>query len=143
MAVQTGVTLRALAAVALRQVEAGAAVVARLGGTLVNVDLATASGESSRTEALNVVTHGHTKATVLAGVFGASRQRAFLSAGRSDALGLHVGWAFETAHLASLGLVEVAWAGGARSQTGVGVGARSTLSCETKTYFVILLNFFN
>lgn len=135
LAVETGVALRALAAVALRQVEAGAAVVARLGGALVDVNFAAATRESSRAEALNVVAHGHTEAAVLAGVFGASRQRAFLSAGGSGALGLHVGRALEAAHLASLGLVEVAWAGGAWSKTGVGVGARSTLSCVTEVGF--------
>lgn len=50
-------TLRTLAAITLRQVETGTAVVTWLRGALVDINLATTSGETGGTETLDIVTY--------------------------------------------------------------------------------------
>jgi hypothetical protein len=81
LAVDAGVSWSALALVALRQIFAHAVVVARLRCALVDVGFAASSSESSWAEALNAVSHGHAKTTVLTSVFTASNRFAFFTAG--------------------------------------------------------------
>jgi hypothetical protein len=80
LAVDAGITVGALASVALGQVDAGRAVVAGLRGALVYVDLAAPTGESSGAEALDSVAHGYAESTVLANVVGALDGLAFFAA---------------------------------------------------------------
>jgi len=119
LAIESGVSILALALVSLGQVQACAAVEAGLGGALIDVNLAAASREAGGTEALDVVSHWDAEASVLAGAFSACSQSALLATSGTGVLSLHVGRTLETAHLSSLRLVEVAWTGCAWSQTSV------------------------
>lgn len=124
--------MRALAAVALWQVDAASVVVTGLGGTLVDVDLAASSGETGGTVALHAVPHGDAEAAVLARVLRALDGLALVASNCAGPDRPHVGGALQARQLAGQRLVEVPWAGCARSKTSIGVLARRAFCCFDK-----------
>lgn len=123
LAIDAGVANRALASVALRQVEASGAVVARLRGALVDVDLAASAGESSWTDALDPVAHWHAEAAVLAYLVGALHHLALLTSNGARAISEGVRRTLDASGRAVLRLIEVLGTLGARGEPGAGVHA--------------------
>lgn len=127
LAVNTRVSSWTIAAIALRQILALSAIVAWLRGTLIDILFATTTGETSRTEALHIVSHGHTESTVLASTLATDHGLALLASLGSCAIGSHIAGAFVAALCAWRALVVMQRARRAGCQTSGGVGTRSTL----------------
>lgn len=127
MAVNTRVSSGTIAAIALRQILTLPAIVAWLRGTLIDILFATTTGETSRTEALHIVSHGHTESTMLASTLSTDHGLALLASLGSCAIGSHVAGAFVTALCAWRALVVMKRARRAGCQTSGRVGTRSTL----------------
>ena len=71
LALQAAVAARAVAAIPLRKVNTGTAVVARLRGTLVHVNLTKSASKTSRAVTLYLVLPRQTHSSILAGAFRA------------------------------------------------------------------------
>lgn len=117
----------ALTSEALGVVDAGAAVVARVGGALVHVDLAAVSREPGRAEALGPVVDSHTEATVLADALGAGHVLALVLGAGSDRSRLLGRVTLKALALTRQGLEEIDGTGGTGSKTGLRVGSGGAL----------------
>jgi len=119
LTIDTGVAIGALTPVSLRQIYAGGPIVARLRRALVDVDLAAASGEAGRAEAMHAVSHGYAESTMLAYAVGTLNGLAFLAAHRTRAVGVHVRGALDAGNRAMLRLEEILGTLSARSESCV------------------------
>lgn len=131
LAIDTGITVGALAPVRLRQVYASGTVVTRLGRALVDVDLAASAGEAGRAITVHAVSHRHAEATVLAHVVGTLNGLAFLAAHRARAVRVHVRGTFDAGGRAVLRLEEVLGALGTRGESRVRVHAGRAFGAAT------------
>jgi len=86
---------------------------------LIDVDLAVASGEPGRTEAVHAVSHGHAESTMLAYAVGTLNRLAFLAAYRARAVGVHVRGTFDAGNRAMLRLEEILGTLSARGESCV------------------------
>lgn len=127
LAIDAGISWLAIAPVALGQILALAAVVARLGSALVNVLFATPSGESSRAEALNVMAHGYAQSTVMAGSLSANYSFALFTALGAGCVSSHVAGTFVATLRSCRSLVVVQGTRRAGCQARCRICSRSTL----------------
>jgi len=114
LAIDAGVTSWTVAAVALRKILALTTIVTGLRGALIDVLFATTTGESGWTEALDVVTHGHTESSMLASTLATNHRFALFPSLGGSCIGSHVTRTLVAALCSGGSLVMMQWAGRAR-----------------------------